>query len=126
METLAFPMLVTVQRNNTGVIRVSMELLRLRLPSNDGLQPNTSHYLGNISAECYDGNEYTRNNKLLPGLFDFSAVRVVSKKFEDWISPEHSLSLLFISLFIAFSEDFIGVLWTVLVWLRIDTTGELL
>jgi hypothetical protein len=25
-----------MQRNNTGVVSVSMELLRLRLPSNDG------------------------------------------------------------------------------------------
>jgi hypothetical protein len=33
METLAFKLLVTMQRNNTGVVSVSMELLRL--PSND-------------------------------------------------------------------------------------------
>jgi hypothetical protein len=44
METLAFQLLVTMQRNNTGVVSVSMELLRLRLPSNDGLQSNTSRY----------------------------------------------------------------------------------
>jgi hypothetical protein len=35
METLAFRLLVTMQRNNIGVVSVSMELLRLRLPSND-------------------------------------------------------------------------------------------
>jgi hypothetical protein len=42
METLAFQLLVTMQRDNTGVVSVSMELLRLRLPSNDGLQSNMS------------------------------------------------------------------------------------
>jgi hypothetical protein len=45
METLAFPLLVTMQRNNIGVVSVSMELLRLRLPSNDGLKSNTSQYI---------------------------------------------------------------------------------
>jgi hypothetical protein len=43
METLTFPVLVTMQRNNIRVVSVSMDLLRLRLPSNDGLQSNTSH-----------------------------------------------------------------------------------
>jgi hypothetical protein len=33
METLTFLLLVTMQRNNTGVVSVSMGLLRL--PSND-------------------------------------------------------------------------------------------
>jgi hypothetical protein len=28
METLAFPLLVTIQRNNTVVVSVSMEILR--------------------------------------------------------------------------------------------------
>jgi hypothetical protein len=37
METLGFPLLVTMQRNNTGAVSVSMELLRLWLPSNGGL-----------------------------------------------------------------------------------------
>jgi hypothetical protein len=40
METLALLLLVTMQRNNTGVVSV----LRLRLPSNDGVQSNTSQY----------------------------------------------------------------------------------
>jgi hypothetical protein len=44
METLAFLLLVTMQRNNTGVVSASMELLQLRLPSNDGFQSNTSQY----------------------------------------------------------------------------------
>jgi hypothetical protein len=44
METLALLLLVTMLRNNTGEVGVSMELLRLRLPSNDGLQSNTSQY----------------------------------------------------------------------------------
>jgi hypothetical protein len=43
MEKLAFTLLVNMQRKNTGVVNVSMELLRLWLPSNDGLQSNTSH-----------------------------------------------------------------------------------
>jgi hypothetical protein len=66
METLAFPLLVTVQRNNTGVVSVSMELLRLRLPSNDGLQSNTSQYVYDVrtsqqtpaSTACY-GDSFT-------------------------------------------------------------------
>jgi hypothetical protein len=33
METLAFQLLVTMQRNNTGVVSVSMDILRL--PGND-------------------------------------------------------------------------------------------
>jgi hypothetical protein len=50
METLAFPLLVTMQRKNTGVVSLSMELLRLRLPSNDGLQSNTSQYYPTVFA----------------------------------------------------------------------------
>jgi hypothetical protein len=46
--TLAILLLVTMQHNNTGVVGVSMELLRLRLPSNDGLQSNTSHYISHV------------------------------------------------------------------------------
>jgi hypothetical protein len=38
METLALLLLVIMQRNSTGVVSV------LRLPSNDGLQSNTSQY----------------------------------------------------------------------------------
>jgi hypothetical protein len=52
METLAFLLLVTMQRNNTGVVSVSMELFNYGylvttrvLPSNDGLQSNTSLYV---------------------------------------------------------------------------------
>jgi hypothetical protein len=33
METMAFQLLVTMQRKNTGVVSVSMQILRL--PSND-------------------------------------------------------------------------------------------
>jgi hypothetical protein len=43
METLALLLLVNMQCNNTRVVSISMELLLLRLPSNDGLQSNTSH-----------------------------------------------------------------------------------
>jgi hypothetical protein len=50
METLAFLMLVTMQRNNTGVVSVSMELFDYGylvttrvLHSNDGLRSNTSY-----------------------------------------------------------------------------------
>jgi hypothetical protein len=51
METLAFLMLVTIQRNTTGVVSASMELFDYGylvttrvLHSNDGLQLNASHY----------------------------------------------------------------------------------
>jgi hypothetical protein len=50
METLTFLMLVTMQRNNTGVVSVSMELFDYGylvttrvLHSNDSLRSNTSH-----------------------------------------------------------------------------------
>jgi hypothetical protein len=42
METLAFLLLVAMQRNSTRVVSVSMELFNLRLPSYDGIRPNTS------------------------------------------------------------------------------------
>jgi hypothetical protein len=49
METLAFLLLVTMQRNNTGVVSVFTELfdygylvMTRVLHSNDGLQSNTS------------------------------------------------------------------------------------
>jgi hypothetical protein len=35
METLAFILLVAMQRNSTGVVSVSMEVFNLRLPRND-------------------------------------------------------------------------------------------
>jgi hypothetical protein len=51
METLAFLLLVTMQRNNTGVVSVFMELFDYDylvttrvLHSNDGLRSNTSQY----------------------------------------------------------------------------------
>jgi hypothetical protein len=51
METLAFPLFVTMQRNSTGVVSVSMGifdygyLVTTRvLHSNDGLRSNTSQY----------------------------------------------------------------------------------
>jgi hypothetical protein len=71
METLAFPLLVAMQPTCTQqyksgerihvtirprllgnhatrqyrVVSVSMELFNFRLPSNDGIRPNTSHYV---------------------------------------------------------------------------------
>jgi hypothetical protein len=47
METLAFILFVTMQCNSTGVVRVSMEVLRL--PSNDDLRPNTLQYIDVVS-----------------------------------------------------------------------------
>jgi hypothetical protein len=45
METLAFLLLVAIQRNSTGVVSISMEVFNLRFPSNDGIRPNTSQYV---------------------------------------------------------------------------------
>jgi hypothetical protein len=52
METLAYLLLVTMQRNNTRVVSVSMELFEYGylvttrvLHSNDGLLSNTSQYI---------------------------------------------------------------------------------
>jgi hypothetical protein len=66
METLAFPLLVTMQRNNTGVVSVSMELFdygylvttRL-LHSNDGLRSNTSQYVAGRINQSISGNVLT-------------------------------------------------------------------
>jgi hypothetical protein len=59
METLAFLLLVTMQRNNTGVVSVSMELFDYGylvttrvLHINDGLRSNTSQYL-KLDGESY-------------------------------------------------------------------------
>jgi hypothetical protein len=61
METLAFLLLVAMQRNNTGPASVSMEVFNLRLSSNDkndilrlhsndGIRPSTSQYV--LGAFC--------------------------------------------------------------------------
>jgi hypothetical protein len=44
IETPAFLLLVAMQRNSSGVARISTEVFSLRLPSNDGIQQNTSQY----------------------------------------------------------------------------------
>jgi hypothetical protein len=44
METLAFLLLVTMQRNNTGVASVSMEI-SITVANNDGLQSNPLQYI---------------------------------------------------------------------------------
>jgi hypothetical protein len=63
METLAFLLLVTMQRNNTGVVSVSVELFDYSylvmtrvLHSNDGLQLNTSQYYDIIMVWTLSSN----------------------------------------------------------------------
>jgi hypothetical protein len=75
METLAFLLLVSMQRNNAGVVSVSMELFDYGylvttrvLHINDGLRSNTSQYIINCIARLEIFTAVTMKNVVFWGI----------------------------------------------------------